>query len=61
MGIIVNNKKYVGKFVATKTFNDHKVVASGKNPSVVAKKARDKGHDSAVVLYIPDKKGVHVF
>lgn len=59
--IINDGKKYAGKFVATSSFNDKKVVASGKNPCDVRKQAIDKGHTSPVVFFVPSKNTIHIY
>ena len=59
--IISSGKKYAGKFVATRSFNDKKVIASGKNPSDVRKEAIDQGHKSPVVFFVPSKNAIHIY
>jgi hypothetical protein len=59
--IINNAKKYAGKYVATASFNDKKVIASGKDASKVRKQAIDKGYKSPVMLFIPRKNTIHIY
>lgn len=59
--VIVNNKKYVGKYVAMVSFNNKSVVASGKDPVKVKHRAEQKGVPSPVVMYVPDKDVYNVF
>jgi len=59
--LIRGGKKYVGKFVATKTFNDRNVVASGKNPNDVIARAAKKGCESPVIFFVPDKNTLHIY
>lgn len=53
--------RYEGKYIATASFNEKTVVASGKNPIDVRKRAVRKGYSSPVVVYVPDKKMYNVF
>lgn len=46
---------YSGKFVATKSFNDKEVVASGRKASSVIRKAKKKGYDSPVIFFVPKR------
>jgi len=59
--VIVNNKKYAGKYVAMESFNKKTVVASGFNPTAVLHRAEQKGYKSPVVIYVPDKKMFNVY
>lgn len=59
--VLVRDKKYSGKYVAMVSFSDSKVVASGEDPSAVMVAARKKGHDSPVVMYVPEKAEVFVY
>lgn len=47
-------RRYYDKYVAFSSFGDGKIVAYGKNPSKVIKKAREKGHKEPVIVYVPD-------
>jgi len=58
---IVNNKKYVGKYVAMASFNKRAVVASGVNPTAVVNRAVEKGYSSPVVIYVPNKKEINIY
>ena len=58
---IVRNKKYVGMFVAMPSFNKRTVVASGNNPTAVMERAANKGYNSPVVIYVPDKESFNVY
>ena len=59
--IIDNAENYAGKYVATNSFNDKKVVTSGKDPGVVRQKAISKGHASPVVFFVPCKNTIHIY
>lgn len=58
---IPTSKKYQGKYVATATFNERKVLSSGKDPVQVRQKAIDKGVKSPVIVYIPEPTTVYIF
>jgi hypothetical protein len=50
---LVSNRRYAGKFVATPSFQDHHVVAAGKDPQGVMARARRKGFMHPVVFFVP--------
>lgn len=54
-------KKYVGKFVATRSFNDKNVVASGNDPQKVISRASQKGCNSPVVFFVPNKDVLRIY
>jgi hypothetical protein len=58
---VPTGKKYEGKYVATKSFNTRKVIASGKDPIKVRQKAVDSGAKSPVVMYIPTSTMFYIF
>ena len=45
--------KYEGRYVAMESFAKSKVISYGKNPAAVVNKARGKGIDSPVVIFVP--------
>ena len=47
--------KYDGHYVAIRSFGDGKVVAYGNDPSKVFNDAREKGIETPVVFYVPQK------
>ena len=59
--LIANKKKYNGKYVAFKSFNENTVVASGKNPVKVIERAKKAGFFESVIAYIPNKNEIHAF
>jgi len=59
--LLINSEKYSGKYVATRSFKDKKVVTYGQNPIVVLKRAVKKGAANPVVFYIPPKNMVHIY
>jgi len=58
---IPTGRKYQGKYVATSSFNSKAVIASGKDPLSVIKRASAKGHEDAVIAFIPDSKTYYIF
>jgi hypothetical protein len=57
----VNQKRYMGKYVALRSFVDKKVVASGKRPSDVAERAGKKGVKNPVIVFVPEKNISHIY
>ena len=53
--ILVKNKRYTGKYVAMPSFNERKVIASGKDPHAVIDRAKQKGYEYPVVIFVPAK------
>ena len=58
--LINNGQKYRGKFVATSSFNDKNVIASGTDPQKVIARA-EKKCDSPVVFFVPKKNAIHIY
>lgn len=58
--LIKNGHRYRGKFVATSSFNDKKVIASGVDPQKVIEQA-EKKCDSPVVFFVPKKNAIHIY
>ena len=59
--IIRGNKNYFGRFVATASFNNNVVVASGKDPEKVRSLAVKRGHEKPVIVYIPPKGTLNLY
>ena len=59
--IIVSGSKYAGKYVATASFNQTSVIASGKDPAAVKIQAERKGYRSPVVIYVRKDKVLNIF
>ena len=51
---LVSDAKYGGKYVAFGV-GGKDIIASGKNPGTVIKKARDKGVASPAIVFVPEK------
>lgn len=58
---VPTGKKYEGKYVATKSFNTRKVIASGKDPIKVRQEAIESGVKSPVVVYVPESTMFYIF
>jgi len=60
--VICEDKRYKGKFIATKEDKGKvKVISVGDNPSKVLKKAKEKGCKKPVITRIPSKNTSYVF
>ncbi len=59
---ICKDKRYKGKFIATKEDKGKvKVITAGNNPSKVLKKAKEKGYKKPVITRIPTENTSYVF
>ena len=58
---LIGERKYNGRYVAIKDFNDHIVVADGKDPQEVYELALKKGCPDPVILYVPLKDMVQIY
>ncbi len=59
--LLKDSEKYGGKYVATKSFKDRKVVSYGSEPGKVFNEAKEKGVKEPVVFYVPKKGMVQIF
>ena len=59
--LIKDGDKYGGKYVATKSFKDNKVVCFGPDPKKVYDKAIKMGIDDPVVFFVPKKGMIHIY
>jgi len=59
--VLVTDEKYAGRYVALRSFSDNTVVASGRTPLSVLKKARAAGVPSPVVIFVPRKDVVQIY
>ena len=59
--LLKDSEKYGGKYVATKSFKDRKVVSYGSEPVKVFNEAKEKGVKEPVVFYVPKKGMVQIF
>lgn len=58
---LINTSKYNGLYVAVKDFDDNTVIASGKEPQEVYKKAIKNGFNDPVILYVPLKDTIQIY
>ena len=59
--LLKDGDKYGGQYVATKSFEDRKVVSHGSDPIKVFNEARKKGAKEPVVFYVPKKGMVQIY
>lgn len=59
--IVSDDKRYHEKHVALKDFNSREVVAFGKDPLRVAKKAKKKGCKEPVIVFVPKPGTVYLY
>ncbi len=57
----IDRKKYGGKFVATKSFTDTKIIASGTDPLKVYDEAKESGAMNPVIDYVPEEGMVCIY
>jgi hypothetical protein len=57
----IDRKKFGGKYVATKSFTDTEVIASGKNPIKVYDKAVKMGIKEPVIDYVFKEGVTYIF
>ena len=58
---LIKQKKFYGKYVALKDFNDRKPIADGKNPDEVYALALKRGCLDPMIVYIPMEGMVHIY
>ncbi|MBN1435521.1 MAG: hypothetical protein JW936_00475 [Sedimentisphaerales bacterium] len=58
---LVSDPQYAGLFVATASFKDNHVLASGKNAAQVRDEAVKQGIKTPVVFFVPDNDMVHIY
>jgi len=59
--ILVNTEDFNGRYVAMKNFDDKTIVGVGDDPEMALRDAESKGHENAVILYVPEKDTVHIY
>ncbi|MDP8236810.1 MAG: DUF5678 domain-containing protein [Candidatus Erginobacter occultus] len=59
--VLVTDQRYRGRYVAVDSFSKGKVVASGKVPEVVARRAEKKGVKSPVIIFVPGENLTHIY
>ena len=58
---LIKNKRYTGKYVALKSFEDGTVISSGAHVKEVYEKAAKKGYKGPVIIYVPKKDVVQIY
>jgi hypothetical protein len=61
MMLVKDGDKYVGKYVATRSFKDKTVLCAGTNPVEVVQEAKKMGIKDPVLVYIPKKGMTHIY
>lgn len=60
--VLVNDaEKYSGQYVATRSFTDKAVVASGKDPLKLIAEVKDLGVEDPVVFFVPKEDVVQIY
>jgi len=59
--ILVNTEDFSGRYVAMKNFDDNTIVGVGDDPEKALMDATSKGHENAVIFYVPEKDTVHIY
>jgi len=59
--ILVMDDKYAGKYVATPSFNNKKVIAVGDTLHATWDLAHDRGYNNPVVFHVPNKDSVCLY
>ncbi|MDZ7696653.1 MAG: DUF5678 domain-containing protein [Deltaproteobacteria bacterium] len=59
--VLIDTEEFNGRYVAMKSFDDKTVVGVGDDPEKALKNAAQKGHENAVLLYVPEKDTVHIY
>ncbi len=60
--VLVNDAdKYSGKYVATRSFKNKRVISSGTDPLKVYNRAKRLGAKEPVIVYIPKKDEVLIY
>ncbi|MCE5185911.1 MAG: DUF5678 domain-containing protein [Planctomycetaceae bacterium] len=59
--VLVNDEKHEGKYVAFSSIVDHTIVSEGDDPESVMISAREQGHESPMIVYIPNKDMRHCY
>ena len=57
VALVSNQKRYSGKYVATRSFKNKKVIACGTDPLKVYERAKRLGVREPVLLYVPGHRG----
>ena len=58
---LIKQKKFYGRYVALKDFDNPQPVADGKNPDQVYKAAVKKGYSHPMLVYVPKEGMVQIY
>ena len=59
--VLINDTRYSGQYVATASFNEQDVIASGDSPEIVLRESHKKGINSPVIFFVPEHNLVNVY
>ncbi len=59
--LVKDGRKYSGKYVATKSFKDKKILCAGTNPVKVVQEAKRLGAKDPVLIFVPKEGIVHIY
>jgi len=59
--VLISDRKYNGRYVAIKDFNETTVISDGDNPQEAYEKAIKKGFNDPVILFVPLKDMVQIY
>jgi hypothetical protein len=54
-------KKYGGKYVATRSFKNKKILCAGTDPVKVVQEAKKMGAKDPVLIFVPKEGVVHIY
>jgi len=61
MNLINNDGKYAGEYVCTESFSKQDVISNDKDPIKCINKAKAKGYNDPVLIYVMDPKVPHFY
>jgi len=61
VAVLINEEKYIDKYVALKDFNDNKVCGSGNTPDEAYKQAEKNGCPNPVIIFASSKELTQIY
>ena len=58
---LIKHKKFYGKYVALRDFDDPKPIANGKTPDEAYARALKRGCFHPMIVYVPVEGMVHIY
>ena len=58
---LFKERKYIGKYIATKNFDDSVVLGCGNTPEEAYKSAVQKGCKRPMIVFVPSKEMVQIY